>query len=473
MRGWFRELPVCPFFEVFDRIARISFKYGVKLEVARNLIFIKVKSFSIRLKAPIQKLSKVCIEELIAIYIRHRTGVFDEQRINNLVIVRVDELYIPILVLQVHYAIDVIAVGLPLDDIPANRRRFVQLDIHQIGNLRNGGRFHDILCHVRIDIVSPGNNSRSTRPSGLRADDATAHGIVVTRLCKIAARLNLADKELRTGPVGDWIGDQGIRFHQPIATTPACPHPFGGCRYLLIELVVLTIDRPAVEIFAAQIDRVLIVAGDERHRRTIITIINKRRRQRPLYVITSIRLVISDPDRFSVLRIAIFLPLGNQRQIAGHLNRFADFVFLAICIFVMRQVVVDRRKHVVQHGRRCPRLVRVVNGRIYRVANACCIAVLIGIFLCVVRIVRFIYQAVTRVCHRHHSKRCERVAAAGICTCDLRRASAQAGHNPILNGCDPVIVRTPFTFAAIYHLGAASRHQRSDECLAGAHGDHC
>ena len=367
-----------------------------------------------------------------------------------------------------------IAVGLPLDDIPANRRRFVQLDIHQIGNLRNGGRFHDILCHVRIDIVSPGNScSRSTRPSGPRADDATAHGIVVTRLCKIAARLNLADKELRTGLVGDFRGDQGIRFHQPIATTPV-PHPFGGCRYLLIELVVLTIDRPAVEIFAAQIDRVLIVAGDERHRRTIITIINKRRRQRLFYVSTAIRLVvISDLDRLSVLRIVISLPPGSQRQIAGHLNLIADFVFLAICIYVMRQVVVDRRKHVVQHGRRCPRLVRVVNGRIYRVANACCIAVLIGIFLCVVRIVRFIYQAVTRVCHRHHSKRCERVAAAGICTCDLRRASVQAGHNPILNGCDLFIVRTPFTFAAIYLLGAASRHQRSDECLAAAHGDHC
>ena len=422
-----------------------------------------------------QKLSKVCIEELIAIYIRHRTGVFDEQRSNDLVIVRVDELYIPILVLQVHYAIDVIAVGLPLDDIPANRRRFVQLDIHQIGNLRNGGRFQDIICHVLIDIVIPGNScSRSTRPSGLRSDDAAAHGIVVTRLCKIAARLNLADKELRTGLVGDWIGDQGIRFHQPIATIPACPHPFGGCRYLLIELVVLTIDRPAVEIFVAQIDRVLIVAGDERHRRPIITFINKRRRQRLFFVSTAIRLlVISDRDRSSVLRIAIFLPLGNQRQIAGHLNRFADFVSVAICIFVMRQVVVDRRKHVVQHGRRCPRLVRVVNGRIYRVANACCIAVLIGIFLCVVRIVRFIYQAVTRVCHRHHSKRCERVAAAGICTCDLRRASFQAGHNSSRNGCDLFIVRTPLTNAAIYLLGAVSRHQRSDECLAAAYRDHC
>ena len=424
-----------------------------------------------------RKLSKVCIEELIAIYIRQRTGVFDEQRSNDLVIVRVDELYIPILVLQVHYAIDVIAVALVLDDIPANRRRFVQPDIHQIGDLRNGGRFLDKLCHVRIDIVEPGNDAgdRVRSPSGHRSDDAAAHGIVVTRLCKIAARLNLADKELRAGLVGDWIGDQGIRFHQPIATIQACPHPFGGCRYLLIELVVLTIDRPAVEIFVARNDRVLIVAGDERHRRPIITFINKRRRQRLFYVSTAIRLlVISDPDRFSVLRIAIWLPLGNQRQIAGHLNRLADFVSsVAFCIFVMRQVVVDRRKHVVQHGRRCPRLVRVVNGRIYRVANACCTAVLIGIFLCVARIVRFIYQAVTRVCHRHHSKRCERVAAAGICTCDLRRASAQAGHNPILNGCDLFIVRTPFTCAAIYHLGAASRHQRSDECLAVAHGDHC
>ena len=469
------QLVPCILFQILDCISRVSVKYGIEFHILQNCQFVQRDCFAVFCGAPVLEIAEVVIQCISRHHIsnRKRRHIRNQEGLYHLLGVRIDEFYLTICVCHVDNAIHMVAVVLPFNNVPAHSGCLIQLDIHQIGNLGGGRCGNNMARYIRSHIVSSGDDTPAF-PQIRSIDGAAAYRIIVVCICKISLGLNFADKELGMGLVGDWIGDQGIRFHQPIATTiPACTLPFGGCRYLLIELVVLTIDRPAVEIFVAQIDRVLIVAGDERHLRPIITIINKRRRQRPLYVITFIRLVISDPDRFSVLRIAIFLPLGNQRQIAGHLNRIADFVFLAICIYVMRQVVVDRRKHVVQHGRRCPRLVRVVNGRIYRVANACCTAVLIGIFLCFVRIVRFIYQAVTRVCHRHHSKRCERVAAAGICTCDLRRASVQAGHNPLLNGCDLFIVRTPFTCAAIYHLGAASRHQRSDECLAVAHGDHC
>ena len=436
---------VCILEIILHRVAGVAGEIRSEADISRHDQVVQVNCFSLFIH-PVGEVPKVVIQTVFRNYLVYGdfVSILHQQGLNHLTGIRINKFYPPILVLQVDHAVHMEAIPLILDDIPANRRCFIQGNVHQVGNLSGGRSCQNIAVYIVVYIVVARygvyNNVAPLISFKIgRIHSTAAHRVVLVRFT-VAICIRFPDEELRMHDIVFFSCPQGTGFNKPITATRTCISPRGGCCHLLIERILLAANRPAIEVLIVFFNGILVVAGDECNRCFVMPRRGKGSGNSFVYILTGVSdLVVAYRNLLLRSGIAVSFPLSRQRQIGIHRNRIIDIICFAIRSQVIYQVIVDGGENTAGNRGSRADFIGFVNRRICRRANRSTAAVLIGILHGVFRVIGLVHQTVIHICDRHHGKGLKIVQFAG----DGRCALGHAGYHTIADRGNRTIVRFP------------------------------